>query len=95
MALKEDARYKELKKEVEREMGHLRSLYSKLEKYEKGKARVSEAYRIRNAESELKKKFPGMEFDRSILKLVGIMPYKNPASKDKELISRAIAENYE
>lgn len=98
VALKED-KYRQLKKEVEREISHLKSLYSKLDKYEKtqqeGKKRKPDEYRIKKIETELKKKFPDMEFNRDLLKLVGALPYRNPASKDKELIAKAIAEKYE
>lgn len=96
-ALKEDAKYKDLKKEVQREISHLRTLYSKIDKYEReqrGK-REPEKLRIQRIESELKKKFPDMEFDRDLLKLVGVLPYKNPPSKDRELIATVIAEHYE
>lgn len=50
---------------------------------------------IKKIEAELKRKFPDMEFDRDLLKLVGALPYRNPASKDKELIAKAIAEKYD
>lgn len=97
VALKEDAKYKDLKKEVQKEISHLRSLYGKIDKYEREQRgrRETEKYRIKRIEAELKKKFPDMEFDRDLLKLVGVLPYKNPPSKDKELIARVIAEHYE
>jgi translation initiation factor IF-2 len=98
VALKED-KYRQLKKEIEREISHLKVLYSKIDKYEKaqqeGKKRKPDEYRIKKIETELKKKFPDMEFNRDLLKLVGALPYRNPASKDKELIAKAIAEKYE
>ena len=98
VALKEDAKYRDLKKEVEREIGHLRSLYSKLDKYEreqKKARREPEEHRIKRIEAEMKKKFPNMEFDRKLLKLVGALPFRNPPSRDNELISRIIAEHHE
>ena len=99
VALKED-RCRQLKKEVEREIGRLKSLYSKLDKYEKAQQKGKnkkepEENRIKKIEAELKRKFPDMEFDRNLLKLVGALPYRNPASKDKELVAKAIAEKYE
>jgi predicted nucleic acid-binding Zn-ribbon protein len=97
VALK-DPKYRDLKREVEKEISHLKSLYSKIDRFEKrhkGTANESEASRVRRIEAELKKKFPEMEFDRELLKLVGILHYRNPPSNDKELIAKAIAEHYE
>ncbi|GEM_PF-1857399 len=97
VALK-DPKYNDLKKEVEKEISHLKNLYRKIDRYEKQHKVMPnepEAIRVRRIETELKRKFPGMEFDRELLKLVGILPNKNPPSKDKELIARAIADHYE
>ena len=83
-----------LKKEVRKEVEHLRDLYAKIDRMEKKQGRRRE-HGLDATESELKEKFPDESFDRCLLKLVGMMPYRNPPSKDKDLIARAIAENYE
>ena len=79
-----EEKYRQLKKEVEREMSHLRSLYSKLDKYEKKQKRKkgeeSEEYGIKKIEVELKRKFPAMDFNKDLLRLVGALHYQNPAS---------------
>ncbi len=80
-----------IKKQLEKEMNHLRELYSKINRIEKRKE--PESYRIRKLEQELRKKFPDIKVDRSLLRLVGTMPY-NPPSKDKEVIRAAVAERY-
>lgn len=43
---------------------------------------MSEQYRLERIESELKKKFPDMKVDKSLLGLVGTMPY-NPLLKTR------------
>lgn len=85
----EDIQY--IKKQIEKEMNHLRDLYSKLNKIER--KREPEKYRIKKLEQELKKRNPGIEIDRDLLSLVGTLPY-NPPSQDKEIVRRIVAERY-
>jgi hypothetical protein len=73
----EDVKY--LKKQIEKEMGHLRDL--------------SKINRIEKIESALKRKFPGMKVDKNLLGLIGTMPY-NPPSKDKGIVRRITAERH-
>lgn len=93
MALKEEIRY--LKKEIRKEMDHLRDLYVKIDKIEK-KQTSPKGHGLKDVESELKKKFPDTEFDKSLLKVVGAMSeYRSsPPSKDKNLIRKAVSERY-
>lgn len=94
VALKEEIR--SLKKEVKKEMDHLRDIYAKIDRIEKGqKAAPKRRRRLIGVESELKAKLPNAEFDKSLLKLVGTASYKNPPSRDKSLIRKTIAEKYE
>jgi hypothetical protein len=92
LALKEEIRY--LKKEVRKEMDHLRDLYVKIDKIEKKQS--PKGYGSKSAESELKKKFPDTEFDKSLLKVIGAMSeYRNsPPSKDKNLVRKAVSDRY-
>jgi hypothetical protein len=92
LALKEEIRY--LKKEVRKEMDHLRDLYVKIEKIEKKQS--PKGYDSKSVESELKKKFPDTEFDKSLLKVIGAMSeYRNsPPSKDKSLVRKAVSDRY-
>ena len=93
MALKEEIRH--LKKEVRKEMDHLKDLYVKIDRIER-KQTGPKSYQMEDAKSQLKKKFPDTEFDRSILKMVGTMSeYRHSRpSKDKELVRRAVADYY-
>lgn len=50
----------------------------------------SEKYRMKKIESALKRKFPDVKVDKSLLGLVGTMPYNLP-SKDKKVVRRIIA----
>jgi uncharacterized protein (UPF0335 family) len=85
----EDIQY--IKKQLEKEMNHLKSLYSKVNRLEKKKE--PENYRIKKIEQELKRTNPGLKVDRELLKLVGTEPY-SPPSQDKETTRRIIAERY-
>jgi hypothetical protein len=81
-----------IKKQIEKEMTRLRNLYTRLSRLQR-KRREPESYRLRRLESELKRKFPDIKVDKSLLRLVGTMPY-NPPSKDKEILREIIAERY-
>lgn len=52
-----------------------------------------ERYSIKNLEEGLRKKYPGLSVDKSLLILVGTMSYTHP-SKDKEEIVEAMARKY-
>lgn len=49
----------------------------------------------KETKAELKKKFPGVEFDPALLKLARTMPNRNPPSKDADLIGKAVARKHE
>ncbi len=85
----EDIRY--IKKQIKKEMNHLRDLYSKINRIERKKE--PEKYSIKKLEQELIRKNPDIEIDRELLALVGTEPY-NPPSQDKELVRRLVAERY-
>lgn len=85
----EDIQY--IKRQIEKEMNHLRSLYSKINQIEAKKE--PEKLRIKKLEQELIKKNPDIEIDRELLALVGTEP-RSPSSRDKETIRRIIAERY-
>lgn len=84
----------ELQKEIQKTRNYLRKLEMQLRRvgYRPVK-RETEEQRIKRLEAEFKKKYPNLEVDTSILKLVGTEPY-NPPSKDKEVTRRIIAERY-
>lgn len=85
----EDIQY--IKRQIKKEMDHLRDLYSKINRIEKKKE--PEKYRIKKLEQELMRKNPNIEIDRELLALVGTEPY-NPPSQDKEIVRRIAAELY-
>lgn len=85
----EDIQY--IKKQVEKEINHLKSLYSRIGRMEKRKE--PEKYRIKKLEQELLRKNPNARVDRKLLALVGTEPY-NPVSEDKEIVRRVAAERY-
>ncbi|HEX9845903.1 MAG TPA: hypothetical protein VGA92_05500 [Candidatus Nitrosotenuis sp.] len=85
----EDIQY--IKKQIKKEMNHLRDLYSKINRIEKKKE--PENYRIKKLEQELMRRNPNIEIDRELLALVGTEPY-NPPSQDKEVVRRITAERY-
>lgn len=85
----EDIEY--LKRQIEKEMDHLRDLYSKINRMER--EQQPEQYRLERIESELKKKFPDMKVDKNLLRLVGTMSY-HPPSRDKKVVRRIIAERH-
>jgi len=79
-----------IKKQLEKEMSHLRALYSRISRVEK---REPEKYRLNKLEQELQQKNPGIKVDRELLSLVGTEPY-NSTSQDKEIVRRIVAERY-
>ncbi|MGI0101246.1 MAG: hypothetical protein ACREA7_01465 [Nitrosotalea sp.] len=83
--------FQHIKKEIEREMNHLKDLYDKIDHMERKEE--PERYRLKKLEEELRKKYPAMSVDKSLLRLIGTMPY-NPPSKDKHVIHQAVAELY-
>jgi hypothetical protein len=85
----EDIQY--IKKQVKKEINHLKGLYSRISKMEKRKE--PERYRIKKLEQELFRKNPNANIDRELLALVGTEPY-NPPSHDKEIVRRIAAERY-
>jgi signal recognition particle GTPase len=85
----EDIQY--IKKQIKKEMNHLRDLYSKINRIERKKE--PEKHSIKKLEQELMRKNPDIEIDRELLALVGTEPY-NPPSQDKELVRRIVAERY-
>ena len=62
-------------------------------KYRRPVRKKAEEQRIARLAREFKKKYPYLEADSSILKLVGTEPH-NPPSKDKEVNRRIMAERY-
>lgn len=81
-----------IKKQIEKEMSHLRELYSRIGRVEK-RQKEPERYRLKKLEQELRKKSPGIKVDKELLRLVGTEPY-NPPSQDKEIVRRIVAERY-
>lgn len=80
-----------IKKEIEKEMNHLRDLYNKINYMERKEE--PEKYRIKKLEEQLRRKYPGLNVDKSLLRLVGTMSYNHP-SKDKQIIRQAVSELY-
>lgn len=89
MPMAEDIQY--IKKQIEKEMIHLRDLYVKISRIER--KQEPEKYRVKKLEAELLRKNPCIEVDRDLLALVGTEPY-NPPSQDKEIVRRIVAERY-
>ncbi len=81
-----------IKKQIEREMNHLRELYSRVSTIAR-KQKEPEKYRLKKLEQELLKKNPNIKVDSELLALVGTEPY-NPPSQDKEIVRRIVAERY-
>lgn len=79
-----------VKKQLEREIAHLKDQYGKLKSQRKKKDRT---YRLKELESTLLKHSPDMKINYDLLKLVGTEPY-NPPSQDKEIVRRIVAERY-
>lgn len=79
-----------IKKQIKREMNHLRELYARVSTIARKKP---EKYRLKKLEQELLKKNPNIKVDRELLALVGTEPY-NPPSQDKEIVRRIVAERY-
>lgn len=80
-----------IKKEIEKEMHHLRDLYNRIDHMERKEK--PERYSIKKLEEELRKKYPDLSVDKNLLRLVGTMSYNHP-SKDKDAIRQAVAELY-
>ncbi|MDE1764196.1 MAG: hypothetical protein KGH88_08115 [Thaumarchaeota archaeon] len=78
-----------IKKEIEKEMSHLRDLYNKINSMERREK--PERYGIKYLEEQLRKKYPGLSVDKSLLRLVGTMPYNHP-SKDRDVIRQVVTE---
>lgn len=78
-------------------MDHLGEIHTKIDRMERKERSVDKRCQGRRSEieSELKKKFLGVEFDPVLLKLVGTMPRRNLPSKDEDLIRKAVAGKYE
>ncbi|CDI06431.1 hypothetical protein [Candidatus Nitrosotenuis uzonensis] len=85
----EDIQY--IKRQIKKEMNHLRDLYSKINRIERKKE--PEKNRIKKLEQEIMSKNPNIEIDRELLALVGTEPY-NPSSQDKELVRHIAAQRY-
>lgn len=81
-----------IKKQIKKEMNRLRNLYNKLDRLERKRSEPEER-RVKRLELQLKKKYPGIKIDRSLLRLVGVLP-RSTRSKDKEVIRAIIAERY-
>ncbi len=85
----EDIQY--IKRQIKKEMNHLRDLYSKINRIEKKKE--TEKHRVKKLEQELMRKNPNIEIDWELLALVGTEPH-NPPSQDKEVVRRIVAERH-
>jgi signal recognition particle GTPase len=85
----EDIQY--IKKQIEKEMNHLKHLYNKINRIERKKE--SRKDRIKKLEKELMRKNPDIEIDRELLALVGTESQNTP-SQDKEIVRRIVAERY-
>lgn len=85
----EDIQY--IKRQLRKEMNHLRDLYSKINRIERKKE--TEKHRVKKLELLLLRKNPSIKVDRDLLALVGTEPH-NPPSQDKEVVRRIVAERY-
>jgi len=82
----------ELQREIQKTKQHLNRLQSELHRVRHGMpGRESRQDRLARVEAEFRKKYPNIEIDRSILKLVGALPNRG---SDRKLIAEAIAEKY-
>jgi len=82
----------ELQREIQKTRQHLSRLENELHRVRHGMPRrESEQERLARVETEFKKKYPNMEIERSILRLVGTLP---KSGSDRKLIAEAIAEKY-
>jgi len=85
------AEYSEyVKKQIEKEISHLKDQYGRLKR---GGKKKNSAYRMKELERQLKEHNPDMKINYELLKLVGTEPY-NPPSQDKEIVRRIVAERY-
>lgn len=83
----------ELEKEIQKTRQYLNKLETRLREvqYRMPTGREAEEQRIRRLELELRRRYPNVQVDRSILKLVGILPRRG---SDQKLIAEAIAEKH-
>jgi len=79
-----------VKKQLEREIAHLKYQYGKLKSQRKKKGKV---YRLKELESTLLKHRPDMKINYDLLELVGTEP-RSPPSHDKEIVRLIVAERY-
>jgi hypothetical protein len=85
------AEYSEyVKKQIEKEISHLKDQYSRLKR---GRRKKNSAYRLKDLERQLREHNPDMKINYELLKLVGTEPY-NPPSQDKEIVRRIVSERY-
>lgn len=82
----------ELEREIRKTRQHLNRLEEQLLRvHYRTVGRETEEERLARVEGEFKKKYPNVELDRSILRLVGTLPRRG---SDRKLIAEAIAEKY-
>jgi hypothetical protein len=84
----------ELQHRIQKTRRYLHRLETELDRAKYVTARKqTEEEKIARLEREFRKKYPRLEIDRSVLRLVGTEPY-NPPSEDKAVNRRITAERY-
>jgi hypothetical protein len=84
----------ELQHRIRKTRQYLHRLETELDRARYITARKETAeQRLERLEREFKKKYPHLEIERSVLRLVGTEPY-NPPLEDKAVNRRIIAERY-
>ena len=85
----------ELRHRIQKTRRYLHRLETELHRAKHVAApKETEERRIERLEKAFKKKYPHLEIDRSILRLVGTELY-NPPSEDKAVNRRILAERYD
>ena len=82
----------ELQHRIQKTRRYLHRLETELDRarYVTGGRKQTAEQRIEQLEKEFKKKYPDLEIDRRVLRLVGSEPYNSP-SEDKAVNRRIIA----
>ena len=83
----------QLRKEIQKTRQRLNELETQLNKaqYRKPTGKKTEERRLKQLELELKRRYPNVTVDSSILRLVGTL---SRAGSDRRLIAEAIADKY-
>jgi len=82
-----------LQREISKTRKHLSNLEARYQKAAIKAQSETEEQRLKRLERELREEYPNLKIRRSLLKLVGTLPY-SPVEKDSEDIAEAIAGKY-